>query len=122
MMISCSSAVWECHGTTHPGDAFKTHVEGPAFGSPVSIADDRHFTSLSGENCTVPRGFTVPVAEPSARLAPLAKTAMHAIRDRPIFSFISPQLDVRPAHHAAPLVHLGHHEGAEFLRRVGARF
>src|SRR5258708_25187360 len=112
MKMRCSLAVWGCHGTTHPGGAFKINVEGPAVGSPVSMADDRHFTSLSGENCTDPRGFTVPVAEPSARLAPLAKTAMHAITVRPIFCFISPQFDFRLAHHAAPLVHLRGHEGA----------
>src|SRR6478672_5883650 len=69
-MISCSSAVWECHGTTHPGGAFRIHVDGPVKGSPVSSADARHVTSRSGANGTDPKGFTVPVIASSARTPP----------------------------------------------------
>jgi hypothetical protein len=85
--IRCSSAVWECHGTTHPEGAFNIQVEGPIVASPVSMADDKHFTSLSGANCTDRSGFIVPVADSSARVASLAKTAMHTIRAWPIFLF-----------------------------------
>jgi hypothetical protein len=69
-MISSSSAVWECHGTTHPGGAFRIHVDGPVTGSPVSSADGRHATSRSGANGTDPKGFTVPVIASSARTPP----------------------------------------------------
>ena len=58
---------------THSGGAFKIHVEGPAFGSPVSSADDRHFTSLSGENCTDRSGITMLVNELAARVVPLGE-------------------------------------------------
>src|SRR5882757_770568 len=53
-------------------------VDGPVVGSPVSSADNRHFTSLSGENFTDERGLSVPVAASSARAAPLMRTARHA--------------------------------------------
>jgi hypothetical protein len=49
-MINCSSAVWECHGTTHPLGALRTQVDGPVFASPTSSAEDKHFTSSSGLN------------------------------------------------------------------------
>src|SRR5712691_7224302 len=88
MMISCSSAVWKCQGTTHPGDAFKIKVERPVVGSPVSTADNRHFTSLSCENFTDERGLMAPVAESSASAAPLMKTARHAASIQLISCFI----------------------------------
>src|SRR6266404_631905 len=88
MTISCSSAEWKCQGTTHPGDAFKISVERPVVGSPVSIADDRHCTSLSGKNFTDERGLMVPVAVSSARAAPLMKTARHAASVQFVSCFI----------------------------------
>jgi hypothetical protein len=88
MMISCSSAVWKCQGTTHPGDAFKIKVERPVFGLPVSTADNRHFTSLSGENVTEERGLMVPVVVSSARAAPLMNTARHATSVRFMWRFM----------------------------------
>src|SRR6266852_3231864 len=88
MTISCSSAVWKCQGTTHPGDAFKIKVERPVVGSPVSSADNRHFTSLSGENFTDKRGLMVPLAVSSARAAPLMKTASHAASVQLVSCFI----------------------------------
>src|ERR1700732_5374311 len=68
MIISCSSAVWKCQGTTHLGGAFRIKVERPVVGSPVSTADNRHFTSLSGENFTDKSGLMLPVAVFSARV------------------------------------------------------
>src|SRR5882757_7404493 len=53
-------------------------VDGPVVGSPVSSADNRHFTSLSGENFTDERGLRVPVAASSASAAPPTRTARHA--------------------------------------------
>src|ERR1700732_3979777 len=89
MMISCSSAVWKCQGTTHPGDAFKIKVERPVVGSPVSIADNRHFTSLSRENFTDKRGLMVPVVASSARAAPAMKTERHAASVQFVSGFIA---------------------------------
>src|ERR1700719_4355468 len=94
IMINCSSAVWKCQGTTHPGDAFKIKVERPAVGSPVSTADNRHFTSLSGENFTDKSGLMVPVAVTSARVAPLMKTARHAASVRFVSDFIQHPLSL----------------------------
>src|SRR3984893_4756488 len=68
--ISCSSAVRECHATTHPGRALRIHVDGPVKGSPVSSADARHATSRSGANGTDPKGFTVLVIASSATTPP----------------------------------------------------
>src|SRR3954452_2593753 len=75
MIINCSSAVWKCQGTTHPRDAFRINVERPVAGSPVSTADDRHLTSVSGANRTVESGLMAPVAVSSASTGPLMKTA-----------------------------------------------
>src|ERR1700736_2854874 len=87
-MISCSCAVWKCHGIRHPAGGFRIHVEGPVLGSPVSSADDRHFTSPSGENCTDRNGFMVPAAAPSVTAAPPVKTTMQAIRVQLICGFM----------------------------------
>src|SRR5580700_5604754 len=97
MMISCSSAVWKCQGTTHPGDAFKIKVERPVVGSPASTADNRHFTSLSGENFTDKRGLMVPVAASSARVAPLMKTTTHAASVQFVSGFIPHPRHLRPS-------------------------
>ena len=61
------------------GVAFKMKVEGPLVGSPVSSAEDRHFTSLSGENRTDERDLIVPIAAASATAGPVMKRATHAI-------------------------------------------
>src|ERR1700730_7586014 len=68
--------------------AFNSSVERPVIGSPVSIAEDRHFTSLSGENWTDDSGLMVPVAIPSARATPQMQTATHAASSRLIPCFI----------------------------------
>src|SRR5882757_3437186 len=79
----CSCAVWECQGTTHPEGAFRINVEGPAAGLPVSMAEDRHFTSLSGKNCTAESGRRVPVAGLWATAVPAAKIATPPIKVQP---------------------------------------
>src|ERR1700730_4035178 len=79
----CSCAVWECHGTTQPEGAFRINVEGPVAGLPVSMAEDRHLTSLSGRNCTDESGASVPIAGPWARAAPAVRSAMQPIKVQP---------------------------------------
>src|SRR6476659_11425645 len=67
---------------------------------------------------------------PWSRLA-LARSIVHARNGRALawpghelatIARLSSQLDVRLAHHPAPLVHLGRDENAEFVWRVLARF
>src|SRR5450755_1054986 len=79
----CSCAVWECQGTTHPEGASRIKVDGPVAGLPVSMAEDRHFTSLSGRNCTDDSGRKMPIAGPWARAAPALKTAMQPMELQP---------------------------------------
>src|ERR1700726_4939890 len=88
MMINCSSAVWKCQGTTHPGDAFKIKVERPVVGSPVWTADSRHLTSLSAENFAEGIALCAPLPISSARAAPLIKTAMHPASIQYTFCFM----------------------------------
>jgi hypothetical protein len=71
------------------GGAFKIKVEGPLVGSPVSSAEDRHFTSLSGKNRTDERDLIVPIAASSASAGPLMKIANHAISFQFFCWFIS---------------------------------
>jgi hypothetical protein len=84
--------VWECHGTTHPGRAFRIHVDGPVKGSPVSSADARHATSRSGANGTDPKGFTVPVMANSAKTPPPLKHHSAAV-ERKILTIVVIQQD-----------------------------
>src|ERR1700704_1023457 len=79
----CSCAVWECQGTTHSEGAFRIKVDGPAAGLPVSMAEDRHLTSLSARNCTDGSGASLPIAGPWARAVPAAKVATQPIRVQP---------------------------------------
>src|SRR4029077_8568329 len=80
---TCSCAVWECQGTTHPEGAFRIKVDGPVAGLPVSMAEDRHLTSLSGRNCTDESGASLPIAGSCAWAIPAAKSAPQPIRVQP---------------------------------------
>src|SRR5437899_7951072 len=73
---TCPCAVCECQGTRHPEGAFRIKVDGPVAGLPVSMAEDRHLTSLSARNCTDGSGANLPIAGPWARATPPAKIAM----------------------------------------------
>src|SRR5262249_16907495 len=76
MTISCSSAVCECQGTTHPGGAFKIKVERPVFRSRVSIGDMKDFTSGWGSNFMEASGLM----SPAGSSAPIAALLIQAIR------------------------------------------
>src|SRR5260370_37342445 len=80
---TCSCAVCECQGTTHPEGAFRIKVDGPVAGLPVSMAEDRHLTSLSARNCTDESGASLPIAGPWARAASVVRSAMQPIRVQP---------------------------------------
>src|SRR5258707_84636 len=101
---TCSWAVCECQGTTQPDGAFRTKVEGPVAGLPVSTADDRHFTSASGRNCTDESGRRVPATGPWARADPPATIARQPIKSQPSRDFTACAYSVEIAHRQAERV------------------